>query len=126
MYNFRACTYEELQQIIKCYGFTWCSWEIILPDFMNGLEIIESSDGEVIAMIYYDPNRNDNCELLIMLFEVREDLRRLGHGQRIIRQFLAEHSSSAELQPAGDIAVSFWKSCGFVGDSFGLYYYSED
>lgn len=49
---------------------------------MDGLEIIETADGTIIALIYYDPNRNDNCEMLIMEFEVREDLRRMGHGKR--------------------------------------------
>ena len=93
---------------------------------MDGLEIIELADGTVIALIYYDPNRNENCEIFIMEFEVREDLRRMGHGKRIISQFLAEHSTSAELLPLGDATVSFWKSCGFEGDRFGLYYYPNN
>lgn len=126
MYNFRPCTYEELHKIIKLYGFSCCPWEIILSDYMDGLEIIETTDGTVIALIYYDPERNDNCEMLIMEFEVREDMRRMGHGRQIIRQFLLEHPTSAELLPSGDVAVSFWKSCGFVGDQFGQCYYPED
>ena len=80
-------------------------------------------DNEIIALIYYDPYRNENCEMFIMEFEVREDLRRKGHGKLIIKQFLREHSISAELLPLSEESVLFWRACGFKGDRFGLYYY---
>lgn len=126
MYKFWQCTYEELHRIICQYEFGICPWEIIHPDYMDGLEVVESPAGEIVALIYYDPHRNENCEMFIMEFEVRNDLWRKGHGKHIILQFLAEHQTSAELLPLGDVSVRFWQSCGFEGDSLGLYYYPEE
>lgn len=126
MYNFRQCTYEEFRQIVSQYSFESCPWELIDPAYIDGLEAVESQEGEIVALIYYDPCRNENCELLIMQFEVRKDLRRMGYGSRIISQFLSAHKTSMELLPFGDDAVCFWQSCGFEGDSFGLYYYPDE
>ena len=81
-YIFRPCSHEELNSIIKLFAFTDCPWHLISPDYMDGLEIIEDKDNEIIALIYYDPYRNENCEMFIMEFEVREDLRRKGHGNK--------------------------------------------
>lgn len=122
-YIFRPCSHEELNRIIKLFAFTDCSWHIISPDYMDGLEIIEDKDNEIIALIYYDPYRNENCEMFIMQFEVRGDLRRKGHGKLIIKQFLREHAISAELLPQSEESVLFWRACGFKGDRYGLYYY---
>ena len=126
MYKFFQCTYEELQRIISRYEFNVCPWKTIDPNYMNGLEVVESPEGEIVALIYYDPHLNQNCEMFIMEFEVRNDLWRKGYGKHIILQFLAEHQTSAELLPLGDVSVRFWQSCGFDGDRLGLYYYPDE
>lgn len=126
MYKFRQCSYEELKKIVPTYNFHLGVWNLVLPEYMTGLEIIESTEGEFVSLIYYEPDRNENCEMFIMAFEVREDLRRMGHGKSIIKQFLLDHSKSVELHPNGEDAVLFWKACGFIGDCDGMYYYYPD
>ena len=107
MYKFRQCVYTELQHILGLNIFEMQVWKIIDPAYINGLEIVETEEGEIIALIYYDSCRNENCEMFIMEFEVRKDVRRLGHGKRIIEQFLKEHQKSAELLPLGEESVEF-------------------
>lgn len=126
MYIFRPCSYDKLQQLIATHYFALQAWKLVDEAYIDGLEIVEDSNGVIIALIYYDAHRNEICEMFIQEFEVCPQYRRHGHGKKIIYQFLTEHPTSVELLPLGDDSVSFWKACGFEGDSFGMYYYPEE
>ena len=125
-YTFRPCSYEELQQLIEEQYFVLEAWKLVEPAYIEGLEIVEDSSKTIIALVFYDAYRNENCEIYIQDFEVHAEYRRQGHGRRIIHQFLSEHSISVELLPLNEDAVMFWKACGFEGDILGMYYYPEE
>ena len=126
VYKFKPCSYEKLQKFIELDMLEMSAWKLITPEYINGLEFVESADDKIIALIYYEQDRNGHCEMFIMEFEVIKDFRRQSHGYKIIRQFLTNHQKSVELLPLGEESVAFWQSCGFVGDSYGLFYYPDN
>ena len=126
MYTFRPCTYGELQQLIATRHFVLQAWNLVDEGYIDGLEIVENSKGEIIALIYYDVDQKGMCEMNIQDFEVSPRYRRQGHGRKIIQQFLSQHPTSVNLTPLNEDVVLFWMECGFEGDILGMCFYPEE
>ena len=118
MFEFIQLSYNEFTSILKNYKWS-LSWNIINSEYIQGCEKILDSDKNLVAMIYYDIS---DMPSQIGKFEVLQDFRNNGLGEKIIKQFLSSYCCEFEVYPLGEDSERFWRKCGFSGDSHPLYY----
>lgn len=119
MFEFIQLSYNEFTSILKNYKWSFSWGAFITPDYIQGCEKILDSDKNLVALIYYDTS---NVPYKIGKFEVLEDLRNKGMGEKIIKQFLEIHCCNVEVIPFCEDSKRFWEKCGFVGDKYLLCY----
>lgn len=119
---FTKCSFIMMNELIR-EGVISTGWNVVQPDYIDGLEIISENDVE-LAIIYYNRNiiLGKDMGLTIAKFEVFKKYRNQGFGTKIIKQFLSNHNENVQLLPLNEDACKFWIRCGFKGDKYELFY----
>lgn len=112
MFEFIRLSYEEFFIILDNNRWS-LSWRIVEPSEVQICEKVLNNNKELVALIAYDIT-NELCT--IAKFEVLQELRNNGLGEKIIEQFIDSICYDIELILLGEDAERFWRKCGFDGD----------
>ena len=110
LYKFKKSSFEEFTAIINEYSFNLGGWKLIMKEYSNYIEKIENENGDLIALIHFWFDTNEDSKLCIAYFEVLKDYRRKGHGKRIITKFLERYPNEIILTSTDDVADKFWSN----------------
>lgn len=113
MFEFKKCSYEELQLILNREDLLLSGWTILEEAYIDETVKVYDENGILVALINYYFLDKEMKRMMIALFEVFKQYRNKGLGKKIIAQFLKDYCGEVNLEPSSEESESFWKQCGF-------------